>query len=66
MKPQVNINGPWGLHDHSDTNCEGYEDNRKIVTLYDVLINWLVVTCNLRGQESVTITVSEAEYSSVP
>ena len=38
MKPDININGPWGLHGYSDAGYAGDNDTWKIMPGYIILI----------------------------
>ena len=55
MKPDRNINGPWELCGYSDVDYAGYNDTRKIVTSYIVLINRSVISWSLQSQKTVTL-----------
>ena len=65
MKPGRNINVPWELCGHSDTNYSGDNNTRKSMTGYIFLINRLVINWRSRIQKSVTLSVIEAEYSEI-
>ena len=45
MKPDININGPWGLHGYSDAGYAGDNDTWKIMPGYIILINGAVINC---------------------
>ena len=65
MKPDRNINGPWELRGYSDADYAGNNDTRKIMTGYIVLINGAVMAWCSQSQKTVTLSVTEAEYSAI-
>ena len=65
MKSGVNINGTWEIHDYSDVEYAGYNNNQKSVTGYIVLINITFIFWHLRSQKMVTLSVKESEYSAI-
>ena len=65
IKPDGNINLPWGLCSYSDADYAGDNYTWKSVTGYIVLINGAVVSWRLQGKKTVTLSVTEAEYSSI-
>ena len=65
MKPDGNIKVPWELHGYSDAEYARDNDSRKSVTGYIVLINGAVINWRSQSQKTVTLTVTEAEYSSI-
>ena len=65
MKPDGNTNRPWELRGYSDADYVGNNDTQKIVIGYIVLINRSVITCHSQIHKTVTLSVIEAEYSSI-
>ena len=65
MKTYGNINVPWELRSYSDTDYSGDNDTRKNVTGYIVLINGAVIAWSPQSQKTVTLYVTESEYSSI-
>ena len=65
MKPDGNMNGPRELRWYIDAYYAGDNETRKSVAGYIVLINVSVIAwCSWR-QKTVTIYVTEAEYSAI-
>ena len=65
MKPYGNTNGPCELCGYSDSDYTGDKYTRKIMAGYIIIINGSFNACNLRSQKTVTLFVTESEYSSI-
>ena len=65
MRLEVNVNGPWELFGYSDAYYAGANETQKSVTGYIVLINGFFITWRYRSQKTVTLYVTEAEYSAI-
>ena len=65
MKPEVNLNVPWGLCGYSNADYAGYKYNNNNMTGYAVLFNGLVITWHSQSQNISTLFVIEAEYSEI-
>ena len=50
---------------YSDAEYAGYNDTRKIMTGYIVLLNVVIIIWYLKSKENITIFVTEAKYSPV-
>ena len=64
MKPEVNLNVPWGICGYSNADYAGYKYNNNM-TGYAVLFNGLVITWHSQSQNISTLFVIEAEYSEI-
>ena len=65
MKSYGNTNIPWELRGYSDADYAKDNDTQKSVTGYIVLNNGAVITFHSQIQKTVTLSVTEAEYSSI-
>ena len=65
MKPDGNINGPWELRGYSDADYTGDNDTRKTTTGYIFIINRAIINWNSQSQKTVTLSVTEDEYSAI-
>ena len=65
IKPDGNINGPWELRGCSDANYAGDNDTQKIVIGYIVLINGAFIAWCSLSHKTVTLFVTEPEYSEI-
>ena len=65
MKPDGNINGPLVICGYSDRKYAGDNDTRKSMIGYIVLINRAFIAWCLRSQKTVTLSITEAEYSAI-
>ena len=65
MKLGENINGTQELCGYSDADYSGDNDTRKRVTGYIVLINGAVIAWRFQSQKTVTLSITEAEYSTI-
>ena len=65
MKLEENLNVPWELCGYSDTDCVGDNDNQKIVTVYIVLLNRIVMVWISLSHKIFTLSITGNEYSSV-
>ena len=54
--------GAWKIEAYSDSDYAGDRDNRRSVSGYLIMVNGCVVSWRSRGQRSVTLSSSEAEY----
>ena len=60
MKTDVKINGSWYLPGYIDTYYTGNNHTLKIVTLYIVLINRVIIVWHSLSQKTVSLFVTEA------
>ena len=65
MKPDGSINGTWELPRYSDAYYAVDNGSWKSVTGYIFLINRAVIDWRSRIQKTVTLSVTEAEYSEI-
>ena len=65
MKRYGNLNGTWELGGYSDRDCVGDNDTQTIVIGCIVIINPLVIVWNSLSQKTVTLSVTEAGYSTI-
>ena len=65
MKTDVNINVPQELHGYSEAEYAGDNDTQENVTGYIVLINRSVIAWRPLSQKTVTLSVTESEYSDI-
>ena len=52
----------WKIEAYSDSDYAGDRDTRRSVSGYIIMVNGCVVLWRSRGQKSVTLSSSEAEY----
>ena len=63
MRPDGNINRTWELRGYSDMDYTGDKDTQKRVTGYIFLINREVIACSVLIKKTVTLSITDAEYS---
>ena len=55
----------WELRAYSDSDWAGDADDRRSVTGFCILLNGCLISWKSRGQKTVTLSLSEAEYVAV-
>ena len=63
MKPEGNQYEPWEMCCSIEEYYTGDNNTRKSVTGYDVLINGVFVAWPSRNHKTVTLSITEDEYS---
>ena len=62
MNTSNNCEKDWKIKAYSDSDYGGDRDTRRSVSGYIIMVNGCVVSWRSRGQKSVTLSSSEAEY----
>ena len=65
MKLEGNINVPCQIHWYSDDSYAGDKKTWKNVTGYLILTNGVEIAYHFKTHETITLSVTEYEYSSV-
>ena len=62
MATDKGTNNEWRIKAYSDSDYAGDRDTRRSVSGYIIMVNGCIVAWWSRGQKSVTLSSSEAEY----
>ena len=66
IKLYGNLNGPWQIRGYSYADYARYNNSRKSVTGYIIIINGVVINWSSLGHKKFTLYITESEYSEIP